>query len=103
MGIGPNEAVLFHALRGVFLDDPGGLVETIRSVWHRPDAVALVFNGCRGRSVGLASFAAGEAGPCRFVFREHGARFILPVRGEANPAPRPSPPRIARLPAPLRP
>src|SRR5262249_23098343 len=71
MGIGPNEAVLFHAFRGVLLDDPGGLVEAVVSVRGRPDAVALVFNRCRGRPVGFASSAAGEAAPCRFEFREH--------------------------------
>ena len=71
MGIGPNEAVRFHAFRGVLFDDSGGLVEAVRSVRRRPDAVALVFNGWRGRSIGLASFATGEAAPCRFEFREH--------------------------------
>src|SRR5262245_45734009 len=70
MGIGPNEAVRFHPFRGVLFDDPGGLVEAVRSVWRRPDAVALVFNGWRGRPVGLASFATGEAAPCGFEFRE---------------------------------
>src|SRR6516164_5635492 len=52
MGIGPNEAVLFHAFRGVLLDDPGGLVEAVVPVRSRPDAVALVFNRWRGRPVG---------------------------------------------------
>ena len=42
MGIGPNEAVRLHALGGVLFDDPGGLVEAVRSVWRRPDAVTLV-------------------------------------------------------------
>src|SRR5262249_11577768 len=72
MGIGPNEAVRLRPFRGVLFDDPGGLVEAVRSVWRRPDAVALVFNGWRGRPVGLASFATGEAAPCGFEFREHG-------------------------------
>ena len=71
MGIGPNEAVRLHALGGVLFDDPGGLVEAVVPVRSRPDAVALVLNRCRGRPVGLASSAAGEAAPCRFEFREH--------------------------------
>jgi hypothetical protein len=52
MRISPNEAVLFHAVRGVSLDDPSGLILTICSVGGRPDAVALVFDGRCDRRVG---------------------------------------------------
>src|SRR5262249_57253108 len=69
MGIGPNEAVRFHAFRGVLFDDPGGLVEAVRSVRRGPDAVALVFNGRRRRRGGLASFPTGEAAPRPFEVR----------------------------------
>src|SRR6516164_9361587 len=98
MGIGPNEAVLFHAFRGVLLDDPGGLVEAVVPVRGRPDAVALVFNRRRGRSVGLASPAAGEAAPCRFEFREHGSRLGLAVSTDPMPVPCRWSAIIARLP-----
>src|SRR5262249_16225743 len=85
MGIGPNEAVFFHAFRGVLLNDPGGLVEAVVSVRSRPDAVALVLTRWRGRPVGLASSAAGEAAPCRFEFREHGSRLGLAVSAAPMP------------------
>src|SRR5215831_15685202 len=49
----------------------------------------------------LASFAAGEAVPCRFEFREHGSRFSLAVGADAMPAPRRSSAIIARLPGPV--
>src|SRR5262249_60737230 len=75
----------FHAFRGVLLDDPGGLVEAVVSVRSRPDAVALVFNRRRGRPVGFASLAAGEAAPCRFEFREHGSRLGLAVSAAPMP------------------
>src|SRR5262249_20679191 len=100
MRIGPNEAVLFHAFGGVFLDDPGGLVDAVRSIRDRADAVALVFNGWRGRPVGLASFATGEAAPCRFEFREHRSRFSFAVGAGAMPARRQLSPINSRPPPP---
>src|SRR5262249_62115010 len=89
MGIGPNEAVRFHAFRGVLFDNSGGLVEAVRSVRRWPDAVALVFNGRRGRPIGLASFPTGEAAPGRFEFREHGSRLSLAVGADAMRGPAP--------------
>src|SRR5205823_1305281 len=74
MGIGADETVFFHPLGGVLLDDPGGLIEAVRSVWGRTDAVALVFNGGRGRPFGpTRSLPADESAPCRFELREHGS------------------------------
>src|SRR2546427_8916130 len=74
MGIGADETVFFHPLGGVLLDDPGGLIEAVRSVWGRTDAVALVFNGGRGRALGPPpSFPPPESTPCRFLLCEHGS------------------------------
>jgi hypothetical protein len=72
MRISPNEAVLFHAVRGVSLDDPSGLILTICSVGGRPDAVALVFDGRCDRRVGFANFSSRrQAAPRCSNFREH--------------------------------
>ena len=54
MGIGPDEAMLFDAVGGVLLDDPGGLILTVYFVWSWPDAIAIVFDRRSGRPVRLA-------------------------------------------------
>src|SRR4029450_14114322 len=86
MGIGADETVFLHSLGGVLLDDPRGLVEPVRAVRSRTDAVALVFNGRRGRPFGPARcLPADESAPCRFELREHGSR---PLRATYPPTPR---------------
>src|SRR2546425_9720148 len=72
MGIGADETVFFHPLGGVLLDDPGGLIEAVRSVWGRTDAVALVFNGGRGGPLCPPPFfPAAALAPCRFLLSEN--------------------------------
>jgi hypothetical protein len=64
MGIGPDEAMLFHAFRGVLLDDPGGLIGAVVSVRRRANPIALVFDRRCRRRVRLAqSSPAGEPIP----------------------------------------
>jgi len=71
MRVGPNEPVLFRAVGEVLLNDPRGLVLPLRSVWGRPDEVALVFDRRRVRLVRLAGRSpAGHAGPPSFEFRK---------------------------------
>src|SRR5262249_1285745 len=73
MGIGSVETGFLHALGGILLDDPRGLVDAVRSVRGWTNAVAFVFDGWRRRSVGFArSSPADEPAPRRFEFREHG-------------------------------
>src|SRR5262249_59976191 len=72
MGVRPHEAVLLHALRGILLDDSGGLVLSVRSVRGGTDAIAVVLDGRRGRLIGAArSCLAHQAGPCCLEGREH--------------------------------
>src|SRR5919204_1459586 len=93
MGIGPDETVFLHPLGRVFLDDPGGLVEAVRSVWGRPDAVTLVFNRRRGRPFPPARcLPADESAPCRFELREHGSCSLRPLRATIL-----APPGVTRL------
>ena len=47
--IGPDEALLFKTVGGIFLDDPGGLILAVYFVWCWPDAIAIVFDN-RGYS-----------------------------------------------------
>jgi hypothetical protein len=72
MRISPNEAVLFHTVRRVSLDDPGGLILTICSVGGRPDAVAPVIDvRCDWRG-GFGGFSSRrQAAPRCSNFREH--------------------------------
>src|SRR5689334_19344031 len=95
MGVGPDEAMLFHAFRCVLLDDPGGLEGAIVSVRRRTNAIALVFDRRRrGRSRLARSSPAGEPVPGCFELREHGYhRHVMPRRDHA--------PIIARLPVPV--
>src|SRR5262245_37339732 len=70
IGVRSNKLVLFHTLRAVLFDDPGGLVLTIAQVRSRPNAVALVLDGRYNwflRFVG--SSPADKPRPCRFKFR----------------------------------
>src|SRR6476646_5903423 len=77
MRVCPNEPMLFRAVGEDLLDDSRGLIVPLRSVWGRPDAVALVFDRRRVRLVRLAGRSpAGYAGPRSFKFRNHGPRPI---------------------------
>src|SRR5262249_41443731 len=72
MRICPNKPVLFWAVGEVLLDDSRGLIVPVRSVWGRPDAVALIFDRRRVRLVRLAGRSpAGYSGPRSFKSRKH--------------------------------
>src|SRR5689334_434117 len=75
VGIGPNEAVLLHAIGGVLLDAAGRLVLAARQVGRGSDAVALVFDRFDGRAGG--GTAGGKTGPEAFELREPGWRPLL--------------------------
>src|SRR5215467_4306097 len=78
MGVGPNEPVLLRAVGEVLLDDPRGLVLTLRSVRGRADAVALVFDRRRVRRARLVGRSpAGHAGPRSFEFRKQWSLQVL--------------------------
>src|SRR4029077_11350900 len=77
MGIGPDEAMRFHAFGGVLLDDPGGLVAAVVPVRCRTNAVAFVFYRRHRRRGRLAQSLRADAagGPRRPSLSPPSGRF----------------------------
>src|SRR5262249_8687677 len=79
--IGADESVFLHTFRGVFLDDPGSLIDAVVPIRGRADSVALVFHGRRRRFFAPAKGSPGEPAPCRFELRKHGSYRCHPRAG----------------------
>src|SRR5262245_4155821 len=75
MGVGPDEAVLLHAVRGILLDNACSLIDAPRFVRSGANAIALVFDWWTGLgSLLVAGACARKLSPPRFELGKHCSR-----------------------------